>query len=496
MSSTKVLEFVASELEEQILTISSLSAFVAAEKAADKLDMNVTSRQAAQLAVLLPSVPRERICLEFDSETADIFEVLHPRDSFSKIVLVAMTVYGNSGNDKVRRDAAIAVVAAEVAVASPKEAEQMAEWLGHMADHETDPERNDFLKDLRLQLPKPSSAGSQRESLGRATVISISMDICGSTQAKARMRVCAGDNKAQLTEWYEQFHRQFLLSEWKFYSQLFQNGHDGLNWDWKHAFVVKGIGDEIWLLYKVSEANQWKLKSLAARLFHAALNVAATPPIYWTSASDDDPFQQPYETMYLPLKFYIDILDDAYEVSRQRCDFVTERLLGFLDAEESSNKRNFFELGNRLYAGSLLGDGRRLIQTIRTDYIGWEVDRFFRASKFALPMVATVGQNLFKRVFSDPKKSGKSLNGTGLQKAMIEYSTQQGSIRYDNDLRYVKMNIAPKKLKGVGEGYMVYWLLRKNELFGLHDTYADKKIMKKTLDVFTPEMVKAERNLH
>ena len=166
----------------------------------------------------------------------------------------------------------------------------MSKWqscLDSMADRETDSERSDFLEDLRVQLPKPGSAGSQRESRSQATVISISMDICGSTEAKARMRACAGENKTKLIELYKQFHHQFLLSEWEFYSQLFRNGCDGgLDWDWRHVFVVKGMGDETWLLYKVSEADQWKLKSLAVRLFHAALNVTAKRLIQWTSASE------------------------------------------------------------------------------------------------------------------------------------------------------------------------------------------------------------------
>ncbi len=493
MSAIKVLDFVASELKGQILTVSSLSAFVAAEKAADKLDMNETSRQAAQLAVLLPSVPREYICRKFDSKTADIFEALRPKKTLSKIVYVAIRLYNNSGIDKVHRDAAIAVVAAEVAVASPDDGEYMAECLRIMADRETEPKRSDFLKDLRVQLPELGSADSQGESRGQATVISISMDICGSTEAKAKMRACAGDNKGQLTEWYEEFHRQFLLLEWEFYSQLFRNGCDGLDWDWKHAFVVKGMGDEIWLLYEVSEVDQWKLKSLAARLFHAALNVAAKS-IHWTSASDDDPCQQPFETRHLPLKFYMDILDDAYEVSGNRCDFVTERLPEILGAEKNLNNRDFIELGNRLHAGSLMGDGRRLIQTIRTDYIGWEVDRFFRATKFALPRVATVGQNLFDKVFNDPKMSGKGLDGAGLQKAVIKCPiNQRGFARYDYDFRYVKKDITPEKLKGVGEGYAVYRVLRKHDLLELNHTYADRTVMEGTFEVFTPEMVQAER---
>ena len=243
MSPVNVLDFVARELNGQIMTVSSLSAFVAAEKAADRLAMTAISREAAQLAVLLPKAPLERICREFGSETADIVEALRPKGPFSRIALEAIAVHGNSGNDEVRRDAAIAACAAEAAVASPEDGERMRECLEFMADRETEPERSGFLKDLRAQLPGPGPADPEGESRGRATVISISMDVCGSTEAKTRMRACAR-NDEELAEWYKAFHRQFLLSEWRFYSQLFQDGHRGLDWDWKHAFVVKGIGDE------------------------------------------------------------------------------------------------------------------------------------------------------------------------------------------------------------------------------------------------------------
>lgn len=493
MSATKVLGFVARELKGQIMTVSSLSAFIAAEKAADNLGMNETSRQAAQLAVLLPSVPRERICSEFDSETADIFEALRPKGPFSSIVNEAMMMYGIFVNDKVRRDTAIAVVAAEVAVASPEDGNQMANSLRPMIDSETDPKRSDFLKELHGQLPEPVSADSQGKSRGQSTVISISMDICGSTEAKAKMRECAGDNQEQLTECYQDFHHQFLMLEWDFYTQLFRRGSNGLDWDWKRAFVVKGIGDEIWLLYEVSEADQGKLKSLAARLFHAALYVTTRSPIRWTSASDDL-IQQLCETRNLPLKFYMDILDDAYEVSEQRCDFMTKHLRKTLDVEECLKNTYFIELGNRLHAGSLLGDGRRLVQTIRTDYIGWEVDRFFRATNFALPSVVTVGQNLFKKVFDDPNKSGKGLNGTGLQKAVIKRRNDQGRPDHNDDrFRYVKKDIGPEEMKGVGKGYTVYRVLRRCDLLRLRHTGADEKIMKDTFDVFTLEMENAER---
>ena len=171
-----------------------------------------------------------------------------------------------------------------------------------------------------------------------------------------------------------------------------------------------------------------------------------------------------------------------------------EHLSEILGAEESSNNGDFIELGNRLHAGSLMGDGRRLITAIRTDYIGWEVDRFFRTTKFALASVVTVGRALFERVVDRSEESGEGLDGTGLQRVVIECPIHQGlSTRYDHSFRYVKKDIAADDLKGVGEGYTVYRVLREHDLLGLHHTCVDEAIMEDTFNVFTLEMAKAER---
>ena len=230
----------------------------------------------------------------------------------------------------------------------------------------------------------------------------------------------------------------------------------------------QGIGDEIWLLYEVAEDDLWKLPSLVARLLHAALTVANCP-IHWTSAPDD--FEccaaGTSESRRLPLKFYVDILDDAFEVSGPRRDFVTERLAQILGPEESWNSEDFIEFGNRLHAGNLMGDGRRLVTTIRTDYIGWEVDRFFRATNYALPSVVTIGRALFDDTFGVPEFPDEDVGGTGLMKTILRCPfQQQGSARFQHCFRYVKKNIASKELKGVGEAYTVYRVLRQNDPVG------------------------------
>ena len=457
MSDVTVLDFLTRELKGRILTVSSISAFVAAEKAADKLGMTATSREAAELAVLLPKAPLEGIRAEFGPETAEIVEALRARNSYSSVSIEAMGLHGSSGTDGNRRDAAIAACAAEVAVASPERRVRMAEMLGLMADRETDAKRSAFLKDLRTQLPSPALTDPEAESRRASKVISISMDVCGSTEAKARMRACARDEE-ELHEWYEWFHREFLSLECLFYTQLFQAVQGEIEWDWRNAFVVKGIGDEVWLLFEIPGHDLWKLPSLIARLLHAALTVAKRL-IHWTSAPDDvEKFAAgTWETRHLPLKFYVDLLEDAFEVSGPRRDFVMERMPQILGPRKAGIARTSSSLGTASMQEASWETGDAWSRRSEPTYIGWEVDRFFRATKYALPGVVTVGRALFKRAFGLPQHPDEHVGCTNLMRTILHCRIQQqGSGHIEHCFRYVPENVPPKELKGVGEGYTVY----------------------------------------
>ena len=495
MSRITVLEFLARELEGRILTVASLSAFLAVERAADALNIGATSRHAAQLAVLFPKAPLERISDEFGREIADIVEVLRPKSALSHIAVRLTASPPDFENNRALRDAQIAAAAAETALASPDNREYMALCLNYMAEQESDAERSGFLKSLRGQLPAEPSPDTKPKGSGSAKVLSVSIDVCGSTEAKTAMRACARENQERLERWYEAFHRNFVQLEWTFYRALLDAPASDGGWDWKNTFVVKGIGDEIWLLYEVPENDLWKLGSLSARLLHAALNVARRP-IRWTSASvlGDDAKYEAGETRNLPLKFYVDMLDNAFELSGPRRDLLSSRLPQILGSENSWTSTDLIDLGNRLHAGVIMGDERHHVNTIRTDYIGWEVDRFFRATKFALPGVVTVGQTLFEQVADLSTHSDNRVGRTALRETAIACrSLPGGSTRWDSRFRYVEKDISPKDLKGLGEGYTVYRVLRYFDLWGLRHTDADEPIMSDTLQVFTQDMVNAER---
>ena len=497
MGDLEVLDFVLEEMQGRILTVSSMSAFVAAEKAANSLEMELISRQAAELAVLLPKAPLDRVEEAFGASVAEIASALRRTSVYSKIAIEAMSLYGRSTNDRIRRDAAIAAIAAEVEAASPEDGQVLSNALDLMTGEEHDPTRRAFLEELRERLPSDRATEEEEAGRdGRTRVISISMDVCGSTDVKARMRQRARDDQ-ELNRWYADFHRQFLHAEWRFYESLFREVGGEINWNWKRAFVVKGIGDEIWLLYEVWEEDDDKLLALVARLLHSA-QAATGRLLRWVSATEeeegDEDDGEPWETKNLPLKFYVDIIDNAFEITGQRRDFMTERLPLILGEEDAWAGEDFVELGNRLHAGSLLGDGRRLVTAIRTDYIGWEVDRFFRMTKYALPCVVAVGRNLFEETVQGSPEDAEGIGGTELREAVFAcpYPESPG-MHFDRWFCFVKKDVDAKCLKGVGEGYAVYRVVGRHELLGLRHTGADKEVMKDTYKVFTKDMEDAVR---
>ena len=503
MSDLEVLDFVLQEMQGRMLTASCMSAFVAAERAANSLEMGLVSRQAAELAVMLPKAPIERVKEAFGESVAEIASALRRKSVYSKIAIEAMSLYGRSSNNRVPRDAAIAAIAAEIAVASAEDREVLVNALDFISGEERDASRRAFVEELRGRLPSHEATkddeATEDDEAGRnrrTRVISISMDVCGSTDVKARMRQRARGHR-DLNRWYAAFHREFLEAEWHFYESLFRPVHGDVNWDWKRAFVVKGIGDEIWLLYEVWEEDDDKLPALVACLLHAAQD-ATGRLIRWMSATEEDEGDEdgdePWERNELPLKFYVDIIDDAFEITGPRRDFMTKRLSLILGEEDAWAGEDFVELGNRLHAGSLLGDGRRLVTAIRTDYIGWEVDRFFRMTKYALPYVVAIGRNLFEEAVEGSPDDAEGIGGTELCEAVFACPFAKSlDMRFDRSFGFVKEEIDGECLKGVGEGYAVYRVMRKHELLGLRHTGADEEVMKDTYKVFTKEMEDAVR---
>lgn len=494
MNHIELLEFVSRELKGRALTASSIAAFAVIERTSRELNMTDVSRLAAQLTVLFPRLDTEHIAESFGQEIASTCEKIRPTNSYASISQKAVALLDN---DRELQDAALAVIAAEISTQAARDREGLAKALSLISIDLHDPVRQAFLEQQKKRLammPLPEEADNPSKS----RVISISMDICGSTKTKQRMRECAQDQE-QLEEWYKEFQISFLCKEWRFYESLFSSRHRKFALDWRKAFFVKGIGDEIWLLYEIPEDENWKLPTVVKHLLDAALD-AAGQKITWTSVPsciDDDEGhesgdEEQWEIIQQPMKFYIDIIDDAFDFTVTRRDFITDRLHLLLNRNDDYPDEDFLELGNRLHAGVLEMDGRRLVTTTRTDYIGWEVDRYFRMTKYALPCVVSVGKDLFEEILGDSPNAATQVGATNLFKAVFSYKDTQGpSVHWEHSFFFVKKEIPANCLKGIGENYAVCHVVRKGDLLGFCHNGVDPCTMAPTHAVFTKDMVDA-----
>jgi hypothetical protein len=114
-----------------------------------------------------------------------------------------------------------------------------------------------------------------------ATLISLSIDIAGSTEAKSRILAIAAE-EGWRHKLYENFYRQFLSAEDRFYNAILRPNQElrGIMLDWQRLFIVKGIGDEICLLYEVLPDDSAHIGAATVRLMQAALALLDTP-IHW-----------------------------------------------------------------------------------------------------------------------------------------------------------------------------------------------------------------------
>ena len=370
MSHWKVLGFLSREGEGGIVTASSIAALAAVEQTAESLQLPRSAVDAAALAVLMPLADLDRVEETFDTETLALYQEFRLTSRHSTVAFEAAAMHSRvQSNDALLRDVAIAVLAGEAAACAPMERERLAGTIAIAARTEQDEDRAEVLAScLRDQ------ASSDKESYEAegGYLISISIDVCDSTYAKARMK-CRARSDDVLDRWYKDFYCEFLHWELEFYESLLGASAVEVHWDWDKMFVVKGIGDEVWVLYEVVPQDEWKIRSLVALLLHSALNLASrTISWSWWSGKNEDREDGEWECGRYPFKVYADVVQDAFEVSDMRRDFLTERISAILGREEDWSEKQFIELGNRLNVGTLMRDERKMFSLVRTDYIGWK----------------------------------------------------------------------------------------------------------------------------
>ncbi|MBF0171941.1 MAG: hypothetical protein HQL83_00700 [Magnetococcales bacterium] len=315
-----------------------------------------------------------------------------------------------------------------------------------------------------VDVDKENSFNDSNNSRKSMRMISLSMDLGGSTEAKSAMVRIAGVEGDRLQELYATYYLRFLEIEDRFYSSIFQKDsqkHEPL--DFSRLFLIKGIGDELWMVYHLESKDSTELKHAMSRILPAALDAASRSVCLFATEKPDNPRFDPLtedkdlgrcELVCSPIKIHIDLIEDAYEISQPRGEFFLSKIAKYYNCDGNSERgfqtldKRHAEVSNRLTLG-VSESGLRQYRTYRrTDYIGHEIDRFFRIGKFAKPGLVTIGDSLFKEM---DIASTEIIDGKTQIRLGFPFSR-----RNRNSFAYEKFSVYKETatgMKGVGYAY-------------------------------------------
>ena len=161
----------------------------------------------------------------------------------------------------------------------------------------------------------------------------------------------------------------------------------------------------------------------------------------------------------LPLKGCIDLLDEGSELNLKRFEILKDRIGELAQAMEEEPERRaqlIARLYNNLNLGSTRAEGAKLSSAIRTDYIGLQVDRFFRISKYCRPRMLAVGDTLLHALDFAIERVDDAHAHLGV-KVLAQHVPHKGGGGRSSDRRHViSQPLRADEMKGVGEPYCLH----------------------------------------
>ncbi len=495
MNLPKIISFLASELERHradLVSMADLQSLGVIEASLNDAGVTDEATHAiAWIGAVVPAADRDAVKAAYGSNAAQLLERLVPiqyldtDQALGRSHLWARWAEATQQEDATLRALATALLVAEKTKMA--DAKDKTSFLG-LIETAIESAGHTGTRELLIGLHDDIEATRQAHSATTANhplLISPSIDVVGSTEAKTRLRNLAADD-TQRHRLYHLFYNSFLDQEGQFLDDLFTPGvwGKGLPLDWRRLFVIKGIGDELWMTYDVGNARgdpaktNAEIRRATVRLVHAALNLVGRVMSF--SATGTDPgleFEEILQPIYvdLPFKVTMDLIEDAIEISDLRMAHLVPKAGKYLADQRTefgqtpSMRRPFgadhVEILNRLNAGifALVG-GHRVRQVYRTDLISNDVDRFFRITKEALPGCVLLGDNLFRRLeFGSTVEVAPGIDRTEMCFASDPYRLDS-VVRTNRPILSMRTEIPAGKIKGIGAPYTVHHLITPEHL--------------------------------
>ncbi len=293
---------------------------------------------------------------------------------------------------------------------------------------------------------------------------SISIDLCGSTEAKTRATRVADEDSARIDKLNADICRAFFGIERQFYQNAASRYGAYPAIDPAQFFVVKGIGDEIWIMCEPSDSM---LAQTGHALIDAGLQVASKVVELVATRHEDGPSFNPdfdcgnVDPIQSPVKVFMDLMDQATCLGTMRDDALRDavpELLRYFHGREPTSVEEA-DVTRRLCLADNEPLGWWKIGRWRADYVGHEIDRFFRASKAALPGTVTIGAAMVKGL-------GLSFRPTAVdaQSVWTGPDTPLRGGTPNDPVHAVTRTLDSEQMKGIGYPYDTHTLFAPRSL--------------------------------
>jgi hypothetical protein len=323
-------------------------------------------------------------------------------------------------------------------------------------------------------------------------VISISIDLTRSTEIKQQIAHIARNNSNHAQELMEDYARKIAWAESRFFHAVEASGIGVEN-----IFLMKNIGDEMWFTIpfdNISDAKN-KVSNLLGQMKYYSQEVdsafiSGDPRLYDNKLHFETYDHTEHKHIYFQKKIFIDILNNYFDINSIRYDYHLKTIAEIyeirriksqenlrVNAFEEDYQNTFAKLTGNLNLGITIIEEKKTKNHLRTDFIGPDVDKFFRCTKFTHPSFTVIGQTLFEFVF---------------EKTDIEnrYSiSQKHGVHQINHKAFtcLREHHSEKTMKGIVGDYDTYLVLQNPLLFHKVDKNPDTKKVRKLF---------ADNNLH
>jgi hypothetical protein len=287
---------------------------------------------------------------------------------------------------------------------------------------------------------------------------------------------------------YTNIYKELYHWEFVFYNDLIQKKIPE-----RSLFVMKTIGDEIWMVIDLEELRDLSLTavisevvcSLNKTFLTRKIEVACPMPEIFVEEQTTKKRQsrQRYLRKSIFFKIFMDVIEkkNLVDLSSIRAE-VFDKMYKDNDRTSSGGEADRFAHSlNRFGVGSSVARGKTVETKLRKDYVGTQIDRFFRCTSFALPSLICIGRNCVNILKSQPNNKVFP-SGNGVLSNLRLWNANKKNSKFDS-FQAFRMPIVPGELRGISGDYSVIYLFSNLKLLGLNfnDVWANetKKIMSK-----------------